>query len=52
MKYKYPNSKKKYELIRTKNNLVYYFKCGHWCTDLVFKDLIKIEEYKQLKLFK
>lgn len=53
--YKYPNYYKKYKLIKVVN-YIFYFECGHLCTDNVFIDLIrcktKIQNYKnnQLKL--
>ncbi len=53
--YQYPNCKKKFKLIginQTKN--VYYFECGHCCTDNVFQDLIDchtgIQNYKKIQL--
>ena len=55
--FKYPNDNKIFELKKIKG-FIYYFKCGHWCTDTVFNDLIDIEtglaewqKPKQLKLF-
>lgn len=55
-RYKYPNCDTVFELIKIKR-FIYIFKCGHWCTDSVFEDLIDVEtgianwENKQLKLF-
>jgi len=45
-KYKYYNSDKIFTLIKT-NGFIYYFECGHWCTDNVFIDLynIKMKKY-------
>lgn len=40
--YRYPNRKKKFKLVRT-NTYNYYFECGHWCTDSVFMDLIRVK---------
>lgn len=54
-KYKYPRSKKVFELIHVKG-FIFKFKCGHWCTDNVFIDLINCKtgiqvcKDKQLKL--
>jgi hypothetical protein len=39
--FKYPNFDKIYELKKVVNN-IYHFKCGHWCTNCVFVDLIDI----------
>ena len=59
MKYKYYNSNQIFELIEV-TGFIYRFKCGHWCTDLVFMDLynIKLKKYNyelidqnQLKIF-
>ena len=53
--YQYPNCKKKFKLtgINEMKN-VYYFECGHRCTDNVFHDLIdcqaKIQNYKKIQL--
>lgn len=41
-KYKYYNSDKIFTLIKT-NGFIYYFECGHWCTDNVFIDLIDLQ---------
>ena len=41
-KYKYPNSNKLFTLVEIKG-FIYKFKCGHWCTDNVFLDLIDIK---------
>ena len=56
-KYKYPNSEQVFILKKIVNN-IYHFKCGHWCTDSVFEDLIDLktgmaqwQKPKQLKLF-
>jgi len=38
-KYRYPKGSETYELIGIRG-CVYLFKCGHWCTDSVFEDLI------------
>jgi len=55
--YKYPNSSKnKFKLIKVEG-YKYLFECGHWCTDNVFIDLIRlrtgIQVYneRQLNLF-
>ena len=55
-KYSYPNSKRKYILTEVRNN-IYFFDCGHWCTDNVFIDLIRcktnVQNYQnnQLTIF-
>ena len=56
-KYRYPNQKKKFELLSvSENKCSFWFKCGHWCTDNVFIDLINVKtgvqvsNDKQLKL--
>lgn len=43
-KYKYPepNSKRIFILSHFGKNGNAYFKCGHWCTDSVFEDLIDL----------
>lgn len=54
--YKYPNYNKLYKLVSVRG-FIYYFECGHWCTDSVFEDLIRVKTgvqvYKdnQLELF-
>lgn len=57
-KYKYPNSEKIFILSYFGSNGNAYFKCGHWCTDNVFEDLINLSTGlakwqipKQLTLF-
>ncbi len=56
--YKYPNSSKRFKLASISDRGIYYFECGHWCTQYVFDDLINvrtgIQNYKnnQLQLFK
>ena len=37
--YRYDNCKQKF-LLEKVSGFVYWFKCGHWCTDCVFVDLI------------
>lgn len=42
-KYKYFNSNKLFILESTnETKTVFYFSCGHWCTDNVFIDLFDI----------
>ena len=41
--YKYPGSSQVFILSHFGNNGNAYFKCGHWCTDNVFEDLINIK---------
>lgn len=54
--YKYPNSRNLLKLIKV-IGLKYLFECGHWCTDNVFIDLIRVSNgvqvcnEKQLQLF-
>ena len=56
--YKYPGSinPEQYRLIET-NGGVFWFECGHWCTDSVFIDLVRVktglQNFKdfQLELF-
>ena len=40
--YVYPNSRKRFVLISVAGQGKFLFKCGHWCTDNVFRDLLKI----------
>lgn len=59
--YRYPLSEDIFILERVKvvngKPMCYFFKCGHWCTDCVFDDLIDMStgrqnfEGKQLQLF-
>jgi len=42
-KYKYPNNETVFELDLIGSNGNAYFKCGHWCTDNVFEDLIDLQ---------
>lgn len=37
--YRYAGSYQRFKLIDTSGD-VFWFACGHWCTDTVFKDLI------------
>lgn len=54
--YKYTNSNKKFKLVSV-TNFIFRFKCGHWCTDCVFVDLINVRtklnvlQETQLELF-
>jgi len=54
--YRYPNQKTRFKLIRA-TEWVYYFECGHWCTDSVFMDLIRcktniqVSQDLQIELF-
>jgi hypothetical protein len=51
--YKYPNQSQRFTLTET-NGFIYRFACGHWCTDTVFADLIRVKTgvqvYKDLQL--
>lgn len=47
--YRYPRLRKRFKLIRVSDNgFVFYFECGHWCTDSVFIDLIRVKTNKQV----
>jgi hypothetical protein len=48
--YKYKRHKTVFELIEITPNKTHRFKCGHWCTDNVFIDLICVKG-NQEKLF-
>lgn len=56
--YKYPGSSKTFKLINVKDNWRFDFEEGHWCTDNVFVDLIRVKtgmpvnEDLQMELFK
>lgn len=39
--YRYPNGIKQFKLIAV-DGFIYRFACGHWCTDTVFCDLIRV----------
>lgn len=40
--YRYPNSTKRYKLVEVQG-FIFQFECGHWCTDSVFLDLIRVK---------
>lgn len=40
--YRYPNSMKRF-VLKDVDGFIYRFACGHWCTDCVFVDLIRIK---------
>lgn len=42
-KYPEPNEKRIFILDHIGKNGNAYFKCGHWCTDSVFEDLIDLD---------
>ena len=47
--YKYPNTKQIFKLKSvSENEFIFYFECGHWCTDLVFMDLIRLKTNVQV----
>lgn len=54
--YRYSESKKLFKLISV-DGFIFKFECGHWCTDCVFIDLIRVStgkgnwEPQQLELF-
>ena len=54
--YRYPDSTQRFKLQKVKG-WAFHFACGHWCTDLVFLDLIdcvtgiQVIENKQLSMF-
>jgi hypothetical protein len=41
--YRYPNRGQKFKLIVVTENGICHFECGHWCTDNVFTDLIRVK---------
>lgn len=41
-KYKYYGSERIFTLIKV-DGFIYRFACGHWCTDIVFMDLIDLK---------
>ena len=45
--YRYPNSKKMFKLKET-SGMIFKFECGHWCTDTVFADLIRVKTSVQV----
>jgi len=51
--YRYPKDSKKYKIIEY-NGVVFKFECGHWCTDSVFIDMVRvktgIQVYKDIQL--
>ena len=55
--YKYPGSSKRFKLKEVDNDIFRFF-CGHWCTDCIFQDLIRVKtgipvnEDLQMELFK
>nr|WP_319268381.1 hypothetical protein [uncultured Draconibacterium sp.] len=43
--YRYPYHEQEFKLIgMNKTKTSFYFECGHWCTDTVFRDLIKVKQ--------
>lgn len=40
--YRYPNGTKRFRLVSC-SGWIFKFACGHWCTDSVFIDLIRIK---------
>jgi len=54
--YKYPNYRKRFKL-KSREEFIFVFECGHRVTDNVFKDLIRVKtgvqvyEDNQLELF-
>lgn len=49
MEFTYPRCRKRFKLKEISETGIYYFECGHWCTDNVFKDLKMVKS--QLQLF-
>lgn len=45
--YRYPGVKKKFKL-KEKVNSSFLFECGHWCTDTVFLDLLRVKTNQQV----
>jgi hypothetical protein len=54
--YTYPGSKRRFKLVEV-DGYRFKFECGHWCTDNVFLDLVRVKtgiqvfEDNQLNLF-
>jgi hypothetical protein len=47
--YRYANGKQLFKLKSISDNgSIYYFECGHWCTDNVFIDLIPTNNQLEL----
>lgn len=40
--YRYPESKQLFKLSKVEG-FIFRFECGHWCTDSVFKDLVRVK---------
>jgi hypothetical protein len=40
--YRYPGTRKRFKLTET-SGMIFRFECGHWCTDNVFIDLIRVK---------
>lgn len=55
--YKYPGSNKRFKLVSV-TGFRFGFEDGHWCTDIIFVDLIRVKtgmavnEDLQIELFK
>lgn len=49
MEFTYPKRRKRFKLKEISETGIYFFECGHWCTDNVFKDLKMVKP--QLQLF-
>lgn len=45
--YHYPKSKQMLKLISVEG-FIFRFECGHWCTDNVFEDLIRVKTGQQV----
>lgn len=45
--YRYANGRQKFRL-KSVNGFVFRFECGHWCTDNVFMDLIRMKTNTQV----
>lgn len=46
--YRYPGSKQIFKLKEVKG-FTYRFECGHWCTDNIFKQLIRVKTGQKVK---
>lgn len=45
--YKYPESTQQFKLVEVRK-FTFVFECGHWCTDTVFMDMIRVKTGKQV----
>jgi hypothetical protein len=45
--YRYPRCRHRFKLVEVRG-FIFEFECGHWCTDTVFVDLIRVKTNKQV----